>query len=466
MRFTGPPALHRLVLLVAAAVAVSCSSSTPSFRETVPDPPRAQQRCDPAATAPTYRGAVPGQVEVELVDCGLTWASRLKFSPEGRYLLVARLDGRVDAYRRTDAGWRRQDVPFYDLGDLGVENESGLTGLFYGAGFDPDARRSEERDVFLTYQTLVDDTPRNRIARLTFDRDGERVVGTHLEILYTSPEATADAHQVQDGVSFEYRGAPHILVAFGDAKLASTALDLSQESRGKLLLMRRDGSDPLGPRPWPDHPLYAAIGVRNPYGMVMLPDSIDPQRRVLGVENGNDNNDRIWLAEVVDFGGEVHGTLSFNYDGSDQSRAWTVVRDVNTPGPFKRNAVLFPEISPPISPTSVALHPGKGPIPVPGPGQVVFVTAFFGKTGSPENRPGKNIQFARVGNLQGASYQVIDPLTPLVERTDAADGVVYGHPVAMDVDPQTGDIFFADIVTGELNRARLLPPGTTARAGE
>jgi hypothetical protein len=96
----------------------------------------------------------------------------------------------------------------------------------------------------------------------------------------------------------------------------------------------------------------------------------------------------------------------------------------------------------------------------------VFVTAFFGKTGSPENRPGKNIQFARVGNLQGASYQVIDPLTPLVERTDAADGVVYGHPVAMDVDPQTGDIFFADIVTGELNRARLLPPGTTARAGE
>lgn len=448
-----------LVLGVAflAGTIAACSQRV-YFADTVDAETRTLPPCDATRTAPTYRGVDRAAVRVELIDCGLPLAARLTFAPDGQFLFAALLNGLVYVYERTDdGGWRRQTRPFYDLGPLGVSNQSGLTGLFLGANFDAGAADPVRRDVFLTYQRLLNGERRNRILRLTFAEEDGHYVGTNRTVIYTGPEPTADAHQVHDGVAFTYHGAPHLLVSFGDAKQAASALDLTQESRGKLLLMQRDGAAPLGPRPWPDHPRIAAIGLRNTYGLLMLPPAVDSLQRVLGVENGNDANDRIWLAEVVDVGGEVHGPLSFNYAGSDTTQGWKTVTDVNMPGPFKRNAVLFPTISPPASPASVALHPGHGPIAPPAAGEVVFVVSFFGTSGSKANRPGKTIAYARIGNLRGASYQIIEPLTPLVRRIDAVDGAAYGHPVAMDVDPQTGDIVFSDIVTGELNRARLLP---------
>ena len=105
------------------------------------------------------------------------------------------------------------------------------------------------------------------------------------------------------------------------------------------------------------------------------------------------------------------------------------------------------------SPTCLAWHHGKGIIPTSSPSRLSFVVSIYGVTGSSENGPGKKLVLGVIDNLSGAQPGLT--LTPIIKRRDSAKGT-FGNPVAMDVNHVTGEIFFADVITGELSVANPL----------
>jgi len=406
--------------------------------------------CNGGGGSADYEGVIPGTLDISVVESGLEQPTRIKISPDGGFILVAQLNGGVVVFRRDSGGWKRQGALFFDLGGLGVPDNSGLTGLFFGADFDPGSPDPLQRDVFLSYQRDVFGVNRNRITRVTFTKQGEDFVGTDPAVIYQAPQPAAPFHQIQDGIGIIYEGAPHILVSIGDAFKPVDSLDITKEGRGKLLLMQRDGADPLGPRPYPASPKVQVIGLRNTYGIAMAPEDVDSRRRVIGVENGKQFQDRIWFLEAVDFGHEVDGRVSLGYTGSDTDAGWTTNPDVNAPGASKPEAVLA-LISPVVSPGSVSFHPGGGIIPASGSGQASFLAVYFGGNASVDNSPGKQIVLVVIDNLDA---QPLVSLTPIVQRTEEALGGP-GNPIALDVDIVTGEFYFADFVTGKLYRVRL-----------
>lgn len=394
-----------------------------------------------------YEEIVPDTFDITVLDNSLALPTRIKISPDRSFIFIAQLEGNVTLFVRERCNWIKQEELFFDLGDLNVEGERGLTGLFFGANFEPDSSDPVNRDIFLTYQSFDGQGFRNRIKRVTFAREGDTFIGTNETLIYEGPQPSAPAHQIQDGIGFIYQGAPHILVGIGDGFAPQDALDISKEGHGKLLLMQSDGSDPLGPRPFPTAPKIQAIGIRNVYGIAMIPEKIDPRRRIIGVENGNSFQDRIWLLEVVDFGLEVNGQVSFGYTGSDQDLGWTSVPDINSPRNAKPEGVLA-LLSPIVSPNSVSFHPGGGIIPTSGNNNVSFLIVYFGLTFSTGNAPGKQVVLAVIDNLD---TQPSITLTPLIQRKEAVEDLV-GNPLPLAVDEETGEFFFADVVAGTLYR--------------
>jgi hypothetical protein len=394
-----------------------------------------------------YEEIIPGTFDISAMTDALSQPTRIKISPDRNFMFVAQLDGDVALFVRDDCNWVLQENLFFDLGNLMVSGERGLTGLFFGANFDPESPDPLTRDIFLTYQARDGDVFRNRITRVTFDKQQDDFVGTDATLIYEGPQPPSSAHQIQDGIGFIYQGAPHFLVSIGDGSVFGDSLDISKEGHGKLLLMQRDGSDPLGPRPFPSAPKIQAIGIRNVYGIAMIPESIDPRRRILGVENGNAFQDRIWLLEIVDFDLEINGQVSLGYKGSDVGLSWSSVPDVNAPGDVKPEGVLA-LISPVVAPTSVSIHPGGGIIPPPGNNKLSFVIVYFGKTFSSGNSPGKQVVLAVIENLDS---QPSITLTPIIHRKDEV-AEIEGNPLPLDADPLTGEFYFADAVTGKLYR--------------
>lgn len=393
-----------------------------------------------------YTSVNQSGLNLKRIEIGLVAPTRIKISASGSIMLIAELDGRVWIYQKVEGEWVKQTNPFYQLEDLGggLEVQKGLAGLFFGANFSETDPDPQNREIFLTYAVFDGGVFRNRILRLTLNwQDGE-ALGTDPQTIYESPEPPGGNHQIQDGLGLSYEGSPHILVALGDAHAPEEALDEGIEGRGKILLLQRDGSDPLGPRPF-TNPRLQAIGARNPYGMVMLPTAIDPKRRILGVEPGNKNSDRIWLLELIDFGHETDAPVSLGYSGSDEDLSWTQILDPNNPGPPALDGVVA-LLEPTVTPTSISLHPGKGWIPAPSNQDISFITVNFG-VDEPGVYLGRSLVMGTIQDLEGQPW--VPELTPIVERSPAYLEEP-GNPLAMDVDPATGDIVFSDLITGEL----------------
>ncbi|HKX12594.1 MAG TPA: PQQ-dependent sugar dehydrogenase [bacterium] len=414
----------------------------------------------PSADPIDYVESSPGTFRIGILDSGLIAPTRLKISPDGNLLFAAELAGKVWVYRKIGDQWLRQDAPFYDVGDLsgGLVEERGMTGLFFGADFDPDSSDPLHREVFLTYQRLDsgDGLYKNRITRVTLTLEDDDYLGSAPALIYQAPQPVPEgefgSHQIQDGIGFTYEGAPHFLVAVSDGFVGEDALDESVEGRGKILLLQRDGGDPLGPRPFAN-PRIQAIGIRNPYSLNFLPETVDPRRRILGMENGNAEQDRLWLLELVDFDHANDAPVSLGYTGSDSDLGWTQIPDLNSLSTPSEEGVLT-VVHPRTSPVCADLHPGGGPIPLPGANEVVFVATEFGDTRG-TNDSGRDIVMGVIQNLDGqpALKEIAgNKLTRIIQRAPAAIGQV-GNPLALAVDPANGDILFADIFTGVLYRA-------------
>jgi|GEM_PF-6855960 len=417
--------------------------------------------CDDSTVSINYVEAVPDTLDVFVIDYTLNLPTRLKITPDGKRMFIGEYGGRVLLYNKTNGKWVRQAAPVHQVEglNLGIAQERGMTGLFFGADFNPDSLVDAERDLFLTYQILDENDGKfkNRIARMTLTKQGPDLIGTNVQEIYESPQEVPagdiGAHQIEDGIGFMYESEPHILVVFADGFVPADSLNEAVEGRGKILLMKRDGSNPADPggttRPF-SNPKMQAKGLRNPFGMVMLPASIDPLRRVLGMENGNNTNDRMWLLELVDFDHGTDGPMSLGYTGSDTDAGWTSITDANSglQGVLK---VLNPHPSP----DAVALHPGGGAIPQPGSHEACFIATYFGNTRGTNNL-GRSLVRGLIKGLDGQPSLADQDLVTIIRRTPQGVGRV-GSPLAMDVDPTTGDILFSDLFTGELNQAVLIP---------
>jgi len=97
----------------------------------------------------------PDTFDLSVIALGLNLPTRIKISPDGQFMFISELSGNVILFVKSGDEWNRQDTLFYDLGDLEVTGERGLTALFFGANFDPKSPDSEDRDVFLSYQIQV-----------------------------------------------------------------------------------------------------------------------------------------------------------------------------------------------------------------------------------------------------------------------------------------------------------------------
>ncbi len=411
--------------------------------------------CD-LPTAEFYEAAIPDSLKILKLD-QVNLPTRLKISPDGSLLFVAELGGKVHVFDRVNDTWVRQTTSFLEvnLGGLNTSEERGMTGLFLGVDFDPNSSDPLRRDLFVTYQFLDGSDFVNRIGRVTVNRSGANWVAGAFTMIYEGPDpinsaSSIGAHQIQDGFSLSYEGLPHLLVAIGDGFFAASATDESKESLGKILLMQRDGSPAAGTRPFANVFLQAK-GLRNVYSMVLLPESLDPRRRVLGVENGAGFQDRIWFLELIDFGHETDLGINLGWNGDDSAASWTSIPDLNTPGPFDNEGVMR-LLSPTVSPTGLALHPGRGVVSAP-PNQAAFVAALFGPTSCTDCR-GREIVAGSLGNF--GNQPSIDNLETIVRRSAAGESEL-GNPTALDIDPLSGDILFADIVSGEIDRIVVFP---------
>ncbi|NJK88763.1 MAG: PQQ-dependent sugar dehydrogenase [Myxococcales bacterium] len=393
---------------------------------------------------------------LEPFDCGYVFPSRLAFSPRGELLLVAQLNGQLYGYLRAgqlDGELSSDPFLVHDTGELGVRDEAGMTGVGFVSGFDLDGP-PERRQMFVTFQREVEEgVTHNFVRRLTLAREGDRVVTADTMDIWESGEETGQAHQIQDIVSFELLGEPHLVTPVGDANVGRTARDPTT-SNGTIRMMRTDGSPPLGDRPFPDSPYTQAIGIRNVYGLTKLPESVDPRGGFIGVENGNADSDRAWFARLVDYQGDNALAQDFGYDGEDAAARWREAKDVRTVGGLggARTAV-FRLWEPPIAPTSIALHPGGvAGLPATRSGQVTFIVGFFGPSGTIATGPGKDLRVLTLTNFDGAALQSTE--RQLVIRKEETFGD-YRNPVGVAVDPKTGTIYFSDIITGEVARIRV-----------
>ncbi len=442
------PALYSALFLFQLAVH-GCGTSD-DLEDLVDDPSqRSKVACD--VLPDSGYEVVPefsDQATLEVVDCGLAFPSRMAITPDGEFLLVAQLRGVIEVFQRTSNGFEAAVTPLHDLGDLDVEDEAGLTGMFFGVDFDLDAEQEERRDLFVTFQRDEDDRGINIIRRLTLERTANGLSATAPVDIIRFPEATGQAHQIQNGVGLMVEDQPHILVAVGDANRFRNARDPTT-SPGTLQLLKRDGSSPAGDRPWPEAPSTHAIGVRNVYGFVLLPSTVDARPTIVAYENGNTETDRGWLIRLFPESGPP-AQLDLGNVGDDDADSWLAFEDLHTRAALGggRTAV-FDTISPPRAPTEVAYHPGGGPIPESVAGAASFVVAMFGESGTTTLSPGKGLELVSVTNIGGAALQSDRRL--LVRRRAETEGQ-FRHPVPLAVDPVTGDIYLADIITGELSR--------------
>ncbi|MCA9376214.1 MAG: PQQ-dependent sugar dehydrogenase [Candidatus Doudnabacteria bacterium] len=370
-------------------------------------------------------------------------ATRMVFTPNRETLLVSSLTGEVHAFQRTDEGLTKQATPFVSLSETipgFPPEESGLTSVVLGVDFE------QSGDVFLLYQAREgegDEAPfKNRIARVTFaTTESGDVVGENLTQIFEANVDGQPSHQIQGGVGVLVRNEPHLLFNIGEGFEGERAQNALEEA-GKVLLIQRDGSEPLGIRPWRQSPVVQAVGLRNAYAIAQNP--YDPEGRFLIGDTGTSANDRLLYAKVHDSTGLRHDPLNLAWDGSEESLLASVVdgKSAGTP------EVVLHRWDPTETATDIAFYPGGvAGLPVSDETESLAVLTMFGKTGQTGELPGRTVQLARLSHEAGQQPAVT--FETLVERSGRGRDEV-GHPVALAVDSETGDIYFSDIMEGRI----------------
>ena len=386
----------------------------------------------------SYEPVNPDYFDIEILADHLNSPTRVKLLPEANYLLISQLSGSVVAFKRTgDHKWVKQIEPVVTIETRFPgfpPDEAGLTGIT------PSYYFIQNRSLFLFYAYKdKNGAVKNRISRSRLAEIQGKLTGSPPTLIFTANADGSPAHQIQEGESVLVGNIPHLLFPVGDGFKSQNALDPNLEA-GKLLLIREDGSNPSGARPFPN-PKIQALGIRNSFVMAVNP--FDPQKSILLTDTGPEKYDRFIYTSLFFPGNLPLPKINLGWDGTDASLISNVTVDNQRPVPDPV-ILSLPETR---TITGLSFHAG-GTLGIPksdSKSQSVLATVF-GKTGVPDPSPGKEIW---LGKLSLSQPQPTLTFTPLVKRVKQAAGKL-GNPVGLEVDPKTGDFFFLDILEGRL----------------
>ncbi|HVX92501.1 MAG TPA: PQQ-dependent sugar dehydrogenase [Candidatus Dojkabacteria bacterium] len=378
------------------------------------------------------------QYRMDVFATDMGQITRIKITPNGKLMFVATLKGEIIVFRRNDVGvFIKQSVPFYTVDTQleGFPRENGLTGFAFSGDFD------KSKEIFLTYTTLnAQKEIKNRVARITLNDDGTNVTGKNFKVIFEGNVTPSQAHQIQNGVGVMINNKSHFMFTIGDAFVSTNAHDLTKDA-GKIMLIQRDGSNPVGTRPYPSNPKVQAIGLRNSYDITMNP--YDMNMRYLFDDTGNINNDKLMYGDILSMEGDNGKKIDLKWNGDDKSQT-LVVLDVNTQGNPNMNMMQW---APTVTPLDINfIKGGKGNIPESTKDVSYFLITLFGQTGSKNNTPGKEIMLGKLSNLDS---QPKVELMPFISRSSLGQGK-QGQPIGLAIDPLTQDIYFGDLIEGNI----------------
>lgn len=392
-----------------------------------------------------YEVKLKGAILERLAD-NLGPIIRTEFSPDGRVLLVGRLSGEVLVFERdgTDPTvWHAQAEPVVTISTAFPgfpPDENGLAGIAFAADY------AASSEVFFAYTIKLDSGLfRNRVAKMKLVEAAGGWRGEELTDIFEANAPTAASHQIQDIEGVLVQEQSHVLFLVGEGFKAERALSLTEEA-GKLMLIQRDGQDPVGVRPYPDSPKLQAIGIRNAPDLAINP--YDPARRLAILDTGHDNYDRLMYGKFLDETGAVLTGITLGWDGSTESLA-ADRSDPNSPG--TPNAILY-RWDPTETATNVVFHPGKGRIDPATDDEMTILVSLFGRTGLTDTDRGRKIVRAKLDLSQ--DQPVLGDWEPFVVRSKQGANEL-GHPLALELDPVTSNLVFADILEGALYQVKI-----------
>lgn len=386
---------------------------------------------------PTYKSTGNIKSTVTVFDEDAKQITQLEITPDGNYMLLGTLSGTVWVYHRIDGVFKKQTDPFFVLETAQPgfpPEEAGLTGIVLGSDFETSG------DVFLNYSYALEEKSfRNRITRVTFTKKRDKIVGVSPKQIFEANTEGSGAHQIQDGLGVMIDGKSHILFTVGEGFKAERALDPKEEA-GKVILIQRDGSIPIGERPFPESPKVQALGIRNAPAIAL--NSLNGKIAI--GDTGPDNYDRFLYGNFYNKDGKNNQKLSLNWDGTEDSlkKASLDLYDGN------KDMILY-RWAPTNTAVNIAFYKNDKLSKLNSSQQYVLVT-LFGRTGEKSNSPGKKIM---LGVLQNGTRNTLS-LSPLIDRASIGEGQ-FGHPIGLTVDPITNDFYFGDIMEGRIYKVSL-----------
>lgn len=386
---------------------------------------------------PTYKQGGNINLDVGIFDNDIKQVTQIEFTPDGKYMLVGTLSGTVWIYHKLDGIFKKQSQPFYVLKTAQPgfpPEEAGLTGIVLGSDF------GKSGDIFLNYSyAFKKKSFRNRVTRVTFTKVGEKVLGKKAKEIFEANTEGSGAHQIQDGVGIEVGGKPHLLFTIGEGFKSERALDVTQEA-GKIMLIQRDGSVPVGERPFPNYPKVQALGIRNAPAIGINPES----GKIAIGDTGPDNYDRFIYGAFYREDGSNNKQLSLNWDGTEDSLK------KGAPDLYNSNKEMILHRWAPTNTAVNIVFYRNDKLPKLKDSQHYVLVDLFGRTGEKSNSPGKRILLGVIteGNKNSLS------LSTLIDRTAKGEGQL-GHPIGLAVDPSTKDIYFGDIMEGKIYKASI-----------
>lgn len=379
----------------------------------------------------SYQAVDQNAFEVSILSSNLVAPTRIKITPDRKYLLVSQITGEIFVFPRTDNGWGKP----YQLLKIDTKfpgfppDEAGLVGMV----FSKDYLKNGKLFLLYTFRDQSGETQNRISATVLSEKEGKLIASSPKQIYEDNFKGTG-SHQITDGVSVNVNGQPNLLFLVGEGFDGKRSQDASSDG-GKLLLIKEDGSSPSGQRPFSQNPKVQALGIRNGYALAI--NSFDKDNRILITDTGPDKYDR--LIYTNPFGSK---SLNFGWDGNEEK----LKRRVPDPNFPEVNDMVIYRLPETRTFTGLSFHSGKGAIPKSDENSQSILVTLFGKTGSKENNPGKEILLGKLTNLSGQpkiSFQTI------IRRSPSGDGKL-GNPLGLEVDPKEGDFFFADILEGRV----------------
>jgi glucose/arabinose dehydrogenase len=382
-----------------------------------------------------YSPVNPKSFKVNLVSDQLFSPTRIRITPDGKHLLVSQLTGEVVAFNKKGTAWGKP----YMLTKIETSapgfppEESGLTSLVFASDY------QSTGTIFLlhTYKDREGNL-QNMVSRIEVSKFFGNLQSSDPIVIFTANTPAAPSHQITDGLGLEIEGQPHLLFLIGEGFVAERAQDPNIEG-GKMMLIKADGSNPLGDRPFPDHRKIQALGIRNAY--LLEQDSLT--QRLIIADTGTDVIDRLIYSPLkID---------NYLWDGSNES----LLEPIPNPNNPNNTDVHLLRLVDTRTFTGASIHEGRGAIPQSSDQARTILLTQFGKTGLPQNEPGKKILMGQITNLE--EQPKLD-LTPIIVRNPEAEGFL-GNPIGLSIDPLNGNFYFADIIEGKLYQVIILEGG-------